>query len=60
MKTFILILTTFNYYGVAVEHVPGFATREACLAAANEWLQQSRKVVRSNVSDFRALCARSE
>lgn len=59
MKTFILILTTFNYYGANVAHVPGFTSREACLTAANEWLKQSNKVANGHTA-FRALCAHSE
>lgn len=56
---FTLILTfTFIVSGpkgaVAVDHVPGFSTKESCIIAANDWLKQAREV--QGYGAVRALC----
>lgn len=58
MPTFILILTIWTGYGpsasVAMQQVPGFQSKQACLTAGDAWIKNTVEV--SNFGIVRAVC----
>jgi hypothetical protein len=56
---YILILTIASSFGnlpVAISSVPGFQTEQACVSAANTWLQQMRS---AEITRASAICAKA-
>lgn len=56
MSTWILVLTLWGYTsqsGKAIDHIHGFKTQEACMAAGAAWLRSKPKNTNADIS---ALC----